>query len=71
MSSRDILLEQLPKVCAKHSIEGLLAVLARAGCPPDTETYLCNDTDCSNTDCKECWRGWLKFKLYEEQHYGK
>lgn len=56
----EILLEQLQRLCAKRSIDGLIDMLSTEGCPPDTE---CRDIEYICPNCKECWHVWWKSKL--------
>lgn len=65
---KEILLEQLQRLCAKRSVDGLINMLSTEGCPPDTE---CRDIEYICPNCTECWHGWWKSKLNEVRQNDK
>ena len=65
MNSKEIVLQQVQRLCSEKSAYGLLEVLANEICPPDADSHLCEDICCKNIDCVDCWKEWYKSKLNE------
>lgn len=59
MNSKEIVLQQVQKLCSMRSANGLLEILANEICPPDVSSHLCEDS----ISCIDCWREWHKSKL--------
>lgn len=68
LNPKEILLEQLQRLCTKRTIDGLIDMLSTEGCPPDTE---CRDIEYICPNCKECWHVWWKSKLNEVRQNDK
>ena len=65
MNGKEILIQQIQRLCSMRSIDGLLEILANEICPPDAGSYLCGDINYANIRCIDCWRKWLQSKLNE------
>ena len=72
MTEKEVLLQQMQRLCSMKNADALLEILANEICPPDDGTRLCNDgcyIDVSN--CIDCWREWHKSKLNEVRQNDK
>ena len=59
MNSKEIVLQQVQRLCREESADGLLEILANNICLPDKD--ICS----KNINCVDCWREWHKSKLNE------
>ena len=72
MTEKEVLLQQMQRLCSMKNADALLEILANEICPPDDDTRLCKDgcyIDVSN--CIDCWQKWLKSKLNEVRQNDK
>ena len=65
LNPKEILLEQLQRLCSMRTIDGILEMLSNEICPPDTNSHLCEDICYKNPRCIDCWHEWHKSKLNE------
>ena len=68
MTEKEVLLQQMQRLCSMKNADALLEILANEICPPDDGTRLCKDGWCCYIDvseCIDCWQKWLKSKLNE------
>ena len=68
MTEKEVLLQQMQRLCSMKNADALLEILANEICPPDDGTRLCNDGCYCYIDvseCIDCWQKWLKSKLNE------
>lgn len=70
MNGKEILIQQMQRLCSMRSIDGLLEILANEICPP-TGNRLCDDSCNIDTRCIYCWREWHKSKLNEVRQNDK
>ena len=68
MNSKEIVLQQVQRLCSEKSAYELLEILANEICPPDASSHLCEDI---NIRCIDCWREWHKSKLNEVRQNDK
>ena len=62
MTEKEVLLQQMQRLCSMKNADALLEILANEICPPDDDTRLCKDgcyIDVSNFI--DCWQKWLKY----------
>ena len=71
MNSKEIVLQQVQRLCREESADGLLEILANNICPPDSNSHLCEDIYSKNIRCVDCWRVWHKSKLNEVRQNDK
>lgn len=71
MNSKEIVLQQVQKLCSMRSANGLLEILANEICPPDAGSRLCEDICYSDISCIDCWKVWHKSKLNEVRQNDK
>lgn len=71
MNSKEIVLQQVQKLCSMRSANGLLEILANEICPSDAGSHLCEDINYTNIRCIDCWREWHKSKLNEVRQNDK
>lgn len=71
MNSKEIVLQQVQKLCSEKSAYELLEILANEICPPDASSHLCEDINYANIRCIDCWREWHKSKLNEVRQNDK
>lgn len=71
MNSKEIVLQQVQRLCSIRSANGLLKILANEICPPDAGSHLCEDICYKNIRCVDCWREWHKSKLNEVRQNDK
>ena len=66
MNSKEIVLQQVQRLCSEKSAYELLEILANGICPPDASSRSCEDIHCI-----DCWREWHKSKLNEVRQNDK
>ena len=71
MNNKEIVLQQVQKLCSTRSANWLLEILANEICPPDVSSRLCEDLCHENIQCSDCWREWHKSKLNEVRQNDK
>lgn len=71
MNSKEIVLQQVQRLCSMSSIDGILEILANEICPPDANSRLCEDICYKNIRCIDCWHEWHKSKLNEVRQNDK
>lgn len=65
MNGKEILIQQMQRLCSMRSIDGLLEILANEICLPDDSSRLCDDICHKDIRCVDCWRIWWESKLQE------
>ena len=71
MTEKEVLLQQMQRLCSMKNAYELLEILANGICPPDASSRLCEDISYADIRCIDCWREWHKSKLNEVREWHK